>query len=124
MVKTIKTDDKFKEILTQLIDKHRPALTEKEFWQLLHRKTHKLRIYISLKKMGQYWSAQLSHKRFSPDKRAKEDDFALLFRTLCGYYLKNVHLLYVFNVLKLQPESKRLHIKGVSQMLGVFKRHV
>ena len=122
MVKTIKNDEKFKEMLKTLIERWEPLISEKEFWQLLNRKTHKLRIYISLKKMDQYWSARLSHKRFAPMKRAKEDDFAKLFRTMCHYYLRNIHLTYVFNVLKLQPESKRLHIKGVTQMLGVFKQ--
>ena len=87
---------------------------------MLQRKTYKLRIYISLK----FWSGQLTNKRFPPEKKAKEDDFALLFRIMCRYYLQHLHLHYVFNVLKVQRESKRFHVKGVTQMLNVFKQEM
>lgn len=54
-------------------------------------------------------------------KQRKEQEFTMIFRILSRVYLKQYHLCYVYNVLKLQPESKRLHIQATAQMLNAIK---
>jgi hypothetical protein len=58
--------------------------------------------------------AKLSHKR---EMSQTDWDFLQILRVLCRYYLTNIHLLYVFNKLKLQKQSKVFHIHGIRKIL-------
>ncbi len=51
----------------------------------------------------------------------KEREFLKIFRILCRYYLKNVHVLHVYNVLKIKDESKSLHITGSRKILELMQ---
>lgn len=46
-----------------------------------------------------------------------DGEFLKVLRVLCRYYLKNIHLLYVYNKLKLQKQSKVYHIQGVRKIM-------
>jgi len=47
----------------------------------------------------------------------KEKHFSKVFRILCRYYLKSIHLTHIFNALKIQHQSKKLHLAGVRRLL-------
>jgi hypothetical protein len=84
--------------------------------EMLAKKVSKLRTYIGMKKMCSMWRGQQTRQSSNPETIKKEHDFCLIFRIVSIYYLKNIHILHVFNGLKLKQLSKQLHINGVNKM--------
>lgn len=106
----------FNALLRKVLEKDDYLITEKEFYQLLNKKYGKLSIYISLKKMKGMFKG--SKSRFKPKAEVgrKEQEFYKIYRILSRVYLKNIHVCYVYNGLKLKKESKEIHVRGARTM--------
>lgn len=88
---------------------------------MLHKRVSKLNPYVTNAKMNSFLNGvskvKLAHGR---EMTKTDSDFYQVLRILCRYYLSNVHLLFVFNKLKLQKKSKGFHVEGVRKILEIM----
>lgn len=93
-------------------------ITKKQFHEILHKRLSKLNPYVTNAKMSSFLNGTSKAKLPQKKEMSRTDsDFLKMLRVLCRYYLANVHLLYVFNKLKLQKQSKVFHIHGLRKIL-------
>jgi hypothetical protein len=121
MLKVIRSEEPFEELLDRLLAKESFEITKKQFQDILHKRLSKLNPYVSNAKMD-YFLNGVSKVRMPQSREMSrvEGEFLRLLRVLCRYYLTNVHLLYVFNKLKLQRQSKEYHIQEMRKILRVL----
>ena len=87
----------------------------------MNKRATKLNPYVSTTKMDSFLNG-LSKPKVGHARELQPIDYEFLkiLRILCRYYLANIHLLYVFNKLKLQKQSKVFHIQGMRKILEVM----
>jgi hypothetical protein len=100
-------------------------ITKKQFHDILNKRLSKLKPYVTYAKMASIFNGiSLVKMPQSREMSRAEVDFLRILRTLCRYYLSNVHVLYVFNKLKLQKQSKEYHIQEMRKILAVMVKMI
>jgi len=96
-------------------------ISKKQFHDILNKRLSKLKPYVTYAKMASFLNGiSLVKMPQSRDISRAESDFLSVLRTLSRYYLSNVHVLYVFNKLKLQKQSKKYHIQEMRKILALM----
>lgn len=67
--------------------------------------------------MKKMFQGQKYRNRIYQETLIKEREFCKFFRIICRYYLKNLHIFHTFNMLKLNLDSKKLHVIGSRRIL-------
>jgi uncharacterized protein YehS (DUF1456 family) len=121
MLKAIRSEDLFEGMLDRLLQSGNFEITKKQFHDILHKRVSKLNPYVTNAKMASFLNGVSKVKMPQAREMSRtEADFLRILRVLCRYYLSNVHLLYVFNKLKLQKQSKEYHIQDMRKILGAM----
>lgn len=121
MLKVIRSDSPFEELLDRLLCREGWVITKKQFHEILNKRLSKLNPYVSNAKMASFLNGVSKVKMPQSREMSRvEGEYLRLLRVLCRYYLTHVHLLYVFNKLKLQKQSKEYHIQEMRKILRVM----
>ncbi len=109
------------EQVNKIVAMHHIQMNQKEFSEFFSKKLSKLRNYVSLNKMRDLWKG--SKPRYCSSKAflQNERDFCKIFRILCRRYLHTNHVPHVYNVLRVKPDSKRLHVGGARKLLELME---
>lgn len=120
MVKKLGCEPYFLELFQRAKQRGGMRISQKEFFDMLHKKFGKLRTYISLKKMRDLFIGGKSRHPRAPETQQREREFYSLYRILCRVYLRNVHITHVFNGLRIKKQSKVLHVIGASKIADLI----
>jgi hypothetical protein len=120
MSKRISSEAEYLGLMEKIVTRERTEMGVEEFLEMLNKKMSKLRTYVSMKKIKELWKGPKPRLGKTETAIAKERQFCKIFRTLCRYYLKNNHVVHVFNVLKVKKESKNLHVAGSRKLLELM----
>lgn len=119
MVKFVKRERKLRAVVGRAIESQGLLIKVNEFYALFKNKCYKLKSYANIAKIAEFWRGPSPAEFADSPRLRKEADCAKIFRILGRLYLDKHHFPYVFNSLKIKPESKRLHMEGVRKILSL-----
>jgi hypothetical protein len=59
--------------------------------------------------------------RWSESSQGKDREFWMLLRVACSHYLKNMHVLHIFNVLRIKKQSCKFHVAACRKIAHLMK---
>jgi 5'-3' exonuclease len=99
------------------------VITKEVFYEMFNKRVGRLNPYVSTTKMNSFLNGVTKYK-YSKAREWKgvEREYMSLLRILCRYYLTKIHILCVFNKLRMQNLSRKFHIQGIRKILEVITR--
>ncbi len=99
------------------------VITKELFYEMFNKRVGRLNPYVSTTKMNSFFNGITKYK-YSKAREWKgvEREYMSLLRILSRYYLTKIHILCVFNKLRMQNLSRKFHIQGIRKILEVITR--